>query len=120
MQLPRGFAIGLAYLSAYVGLDWLSFVYEFSIVGITPWNPPPGALDARELIVQIRLQLNQDGSVSTEPQVLNRGNHPQFQVAAESAKRAIRRCAPYKMPIAKYEVWRDVEVNFDPRDMYRG
>lgn len=43
MQLPRGFAIGLAYLSAYVGLDWLSFVYEFSIVGITPWNPPPGA-----------------------------------------------------------------------------
>jgi colicin import membrane protein len=84
------------------------------------WNPPPGALDARELIVQVRLQLNQDGSVSAEPQVLNRGSHPQFQVAAESAKRAIRRCAPYKMPIAKYDIWRDVEVTFDPREMYRG
>jgi colicin import membrane protein len=84
------------------------------------WNPPPGALDARELIVQVRLQLNRDGSVSAEPQVLNRGSHPQFQVAAESAKRAIRRCAPYKMPIAKYDIWQDVEVTFDPRDMYRG
>lgn len=84
------------------------------------WNPPPGALDARELIVQVRLQLNQDGSISADPQVLNRGSHPQFQVAAESAKRAIKRCAPYKMPIAKYDVWRDVEVTFDPRDMYRG
>ncbi len=84
------------------------------------WNPPPGALDSRDLIVDVRLQLNRDGSVSAEPQVMNRGSHPQFQVAAESAKRAIRRCAPYKMPIAKYDLWQDVEVRFDPRDMYRG
>ena len=84
------------------------------------WNPPPGSLDSRELVVQVRLQLNKDGSVSADPQVLNRGSHPQFQVAAESARRAIRRCAPYKMPIAKYDIWQDVEVTFDPRDMYRG
>lgn len=84
------------------------------------WNPPPGSLDARDLIVQVRLQLNRDGSVSHDPQVLNRGSHPQFQVAAEAARRAIRRCAPYKMPIAKYDVWQDVEVTFDPREMYRG
>jgi hypothetical protein len=24
------------------------------------------------------------------------------------------------MPIAKYDIWQDVEVTFDPRDMYRG
>jgi len=24
------------------------------------------------------------------------------------------------MPIAKYDVWKDVEVTFDPRDMFRG
>jgi colicin import membrane protein len=84
------------------------------------WNPPPGTLDARELIVQVRLQLNRDGTVSADPQVLNRGSHPQFQVAAEAARRAIRRCAPYKMPIAKYDIWQDVEVTFDPREMYRG
>ncbi len=84
------------------------------------WNPPPGALEARELVVDVRLQLNRDGSVSTEPQVMNRGNHPQFQVAAEAARRAIKRCAPYKMPVAKYDLWSDVEVRFDPREMYRG
>lgn len=84
------------------------------------WNPPPGALEARELIVDVRLQLNRDGSVSAEPQVMNRASHPQFQVAAEAARRAIKRCAPYKMPIAKYDLWQDVEVRFDPREMYRG
>ncbi len=84
------------------------------------WNPPPGALDSRDLIVQVRLQLNRDGTISADPQVMNRGSHPQFQVAAEAARRAIRRCAPYKMPVAKYEIWQDVEVTFDPRDMYRG
>jgi colicin import membrane protein len=41
-------------------------------------------------------------------------------VAAESARRAILRCQPYRLPIAKYDVWKDVEVNFDPRDMFRG
>jgi colicin import membrane protein len=31
------------------------------------------------------------------------------------------RCAPYTfLPIAKYDAWKDVEVTFDPRDMYRG
>jgi colicin import membrane protein len=35
--------------------------------------------------------------------------------------RAVRRCAPYSfMPITKYDVWKDVEVTFDPRDMFRG
>ena len=84
------------------------------------WNPPAGALEARELIVDVRLQLNRDGSVSAEPQVMNARSHPQFQVAAEAARRAIKRCSPYKMPIAKYDLWQDVEVRFDPRDMYRG
>lgn len=84
------------------------------------WNPPAGAVEAKELIVQIRLMLRQDGSLSADPLVLNRSGHPFFQVAAESALRAIRRCQPYRLPIAKYEIWKDVEVTFDPRDMFRG
>lgn len=84
------------------------------------WNPPAGAADARDLIVKVRLMLNQDGTLSGEPSVVNRGGGDVFQIAAESAMRAIRRCQPYKLPIAKYDVWKDVEVTFDPRDMYRG
>jgi hypothetical protein len=42
-------------------------------------------------------------------------------VAAESAMSAVKKCAPYSfMPVAKYEAWKDVEVTFDPRDMFRG
>jgi len=84
------------------------------------WNPPAGAADAKDLIVRVRLTLNQDGSLNGEPSVVNAGAGGFFQVAAESAMRAIRRCQPYKLPAAKYEVWKDVEVTFDPRDMFRG
>lgn len=84
------------------------------------WNPPAGAIEAKELVVKVRLQLRQDGSLSVDPTVMNRGGHPSFQIAAEAAMRAIKRCQPYKLPIAKYDVWKDVEVTFDPRDMFRG
>src|SRR5690242_10303726 len=33
---------GLAYVAAYIVLDWLSDRYEFAPLGITPWNPAPG------------------------------------------------------------------------------
>lgn len=84
------------------------------------WNPPLGAENAQELIVRLRIQFRQDGTLSAEPQLLNRGSNQYFQVAVESAMRAVRRCAPYTMPAAKYDVWKDVEVTFDPRDMFRG
>lgn len=84
------------------------------------WNPPAGAVDAQDMIVKVRLQLRQDGSLSAAPQLMNHGSHRIFRIAAESAMRAIRRCQPYHLPLSKYEVWRDVEVTFDPRDMFRG
>jgi signal transduction histidine kinase len=30
------------YLALYLFLDWVSYVYPFGPLGITPWNPPPG------------------------------------------------------------------------------
>jgi colicin import membrane protein len=87
---------------------------------MTCWNPPVGVADAKDLIVIVRFALNRDGSVSGEPTVVNRDANALFQVAAESATRAIRRCQPFRLPAAKYEAWRDVEVKFDPNDMFRG
>ena len=85
------------------------------------WNPPAGLADARALIVVVRIRFNPDGSLSADPTLSNSSGHPTFTIAAESALRAVRRCAPYSfMPVAKYEVWKDVEVTFDPRDMFRG
>jgi colicin import membrane protein len=84
------------------------------------WNPPVGAENAQDLVVRVRVQFRTDGTLSAEPTLMNRGSSPYFQVAAESAMRAVRRCQPYTLPAAKYDIWRDVEVTFDPRDMFGG
>lgn len=85
------------------------------------WNVPVGVAEARDLIVTVRIQFKQDGSLQTDPRLMNSGSHPAFQVAAESALRAVRTCAPFSfLPMAKYEAWKDVIVDFDPRDMFRG
>ena len=34
--------VAVAYVVAYLLLDWVSFVDPFGPLGITPWNPPPG------------------------------------------------------------------------------
>ena len=85
------------------------------------WTVPVGLAEARDLTVTVRIMFNKDGSLSAEPRLMNHGSHPAFQAASESALRAVRRCAPYSfMPVAKYEAWKDVIVDFDPRDMFRG
>jgi colicin import membrane protein len=85
------------------------------------WNLPAGATDAKDLNVEVRILLKQDGSLSADPRVLNRSTNPFFQVAAESALRAVRTCAPFDfLPVAKYESWKDIEINFDPQYMFRG
>jgi colicin import membrane protein len=84
------------------------------------WNLPAGAADAKDLNVEVRILLRQDGSLSADPTVLNRSSNPFFQVAAESALRAVRTCAPFDfLPVAKYEAWKDIEINFDPQYMFR-
>jgi outer membrane biosynthesis protein TonB len=85
------------------------------------WNPPIGLAQARDVVVAVRIQFKQDGSLAGDPQVTNHDARPAFQAASESALRAVRSCAPYNfLPIAKYEAWKDVIVDFDPRDMFRG
>src|SRR5215213_8521670 len=85
------------------------------------WNVPVGVAEARDLVVTVRIQFKRDGSLQTEPRLMNSGSHPAFLTASESALRAVRSCAPYTfLPAAKYEAWKDVIVDFDPRDMFRG
>lgn len=84
------------------------------------WNPPVGAENAKDLVVRVRIALSPVGELQGEPILVNRGGSPYFQSAAESAMRAVRRCAPYNLPATKYDAWRDVEITFDPREMFRG
>jgi hypothetical protein len=83
------------------------------------WSPPPGGLGAGQIVVQIRLQLNEDGTLVGYPTVANSGSSPFFQAAADSAVRAVYQCQPYALPSDKYALWRDMILNFDPSEMYR-
>ena len=89
---------------------------------VTPcWNVPAGAKNAANLAVLIRLDMRPDGTVnqaSIEDQA--RYMSDQFyRTAAEAARRAVLnpRCNPIKLPPEKYEFWRDIVINFDPRDL---
>lgn len=89
------------------------------------WSVPAGDLDTRNLTVTLRLFLTQEGTLSRAPEVIdgarmNRTGEDAFRAAAESAVRAVQRCAPYRMlPMAKYDTWREIELTFDPSKVLR-
>ena len=85
------------------------------------WNIPAGARDADKLVVRVRFNLNPDGSLNGAPALVEATPGPYSQVAVEAAMRAIRQCQPYAMlPAEKFETWRDITINFDPREMFGG
>lgn len=86
------------------------------------WNVPAGARDAENLVVDIRLRLNADGTVMTA-EFVDRARAARdtfFRAAAESALRAVLnpRCSPLRLPPKKYEEWKNMVLSFNPRDLF--
>jgi len=83
------------------------------------WNVPIGAPDPAALVLSLKIQFNQDGTVLGMPQLVETQSlgDPYFRAASESAIRAVKMCAPYSLPAEKYETWANVTVVFDPRKM---
>lgn len=83
------------------------------------WNVPVGAPDPASLVVPIKVFLNQDGTLASQPELLAQGRmgDPYFRAAADSAIRALHICGPYKLPPEKYADWQEITINFDPREM---
>jgi hypothetical protein len=65
-------------------------------------------------IATVRFKLNRGGSLADVPSVVKPATDPLSQAANESALRAVRQCTPLKLPADRYEVWKEVEVTFDP------
>jgi hypothetical protein len=84
------------------------------------WSPPIGVQGAADLAVQLRLALDPDGTLTRPPDILTSGSGLAFLAAADAARRAVLRCQPYELPAEKYDAWRDIKVNFDPREMLGG
>lgn len=84
------------------------------------WRLDPGARDARDLVIEIRVELNPDGSVrrSSVIDVIRMVQDGYFRSAAENAMRAIQKCSPFRLPPNKYAIWRDLTLRFNPREMF--
>ena len=85
------------------------------------WNPPVGIQNPEEFIIRIRIRLDKTGKLSAPPVVLSSGSGSLYNSARDSAVRAVFQGQPFTMLRPDhYEIWKDIEVNFDPRDMFRG
>jgi len=88
------------------------------------WSIPLGLPYNENLLVRIKLKLKPDGSViKTEILDHSRMNKPGqgfYKVLAESALRAIQLCQPLRVPTTGYERWKDLQLNFDAREMLEG
>src|SRR5262249_918060 len=73
-------------------------------------NVPPN------MIVKVRLRLNRDGRSTEAPEVMNRNDDPTFRSLSDKAIEAMRACEPFKLPREKYELWKDMVLNFDPKE----
>ena len=88
------------------------------------WSIPLGLPYNENLLVRIKLQLKPDGTV-IKSEILDhaRMNKPGqgfYKVLAESALRAIKLCQPLRVPTTGYERWKDLQLNFDAREMLEG
>tara|TARA_B100001123_G_scaffold366658_1_gene426425 strand:+ start:336 stop:1142 length:807 start_codon:yes stop_codon:yes gene_type:complete len=88
------------------------------------WSIPLGLPYNENLLVRIKLKLKPDGSV-VKTEILDhaRMNTPGqgfYKVLAESALRAIKLCQPLRVPSTGYERWKDLQLNFDAREMLEG
>lgn len=85
------------------------------------WIVPTGAKYAENLAVEIRISVNPDRTVrnvSVVNQILY-STDSHYQAAADAAMRAVRnqKCSPLQLPPGKYTEWKEMVINFDPREM---
>ena len=88
------------------------------------WSIPLGLPYNENLLVRIKLLLNPDGTV-LQSEILDhaRMNKPGqgfYKVLAESALRAVKLCQPLRVPSTGYERWKELQLNFDAREMLEG
>ena len=88
------------------------------------WSIPLGLPYDKDLLVRIKLELKPDGSVISseilDHEKMNKPGQKFYKVLAESALRAIKLCQPLRVPSTGYERWKDLQLNFDAREMLEG
>jgi hypothetical protein len=88
------------------------------------WSIPLGLPYNENLLVRIKLELKPDGSIIKSEILdharMNRPGQAFYKVLAESALRAVKLCQPLRVPTTGYERWKELQLNFDAREMLEG
>ena len=88
------------------------------------WSIPLGLPYNKNLLVRIKLRLKPDGTVIRSEILdharMNKPGQGFYKVLAESALRAIKLCQPLRVPTKGYERWKNLQLNFDAREMLEG
>jgi colicin import membrane protein len=84
------------------------------------WNVQPGIEHPEELFVTVRIRLGPDRRLAAPPQVVSTGTSPRYQAAADAAVRAVLQGQPFTMLRDEtYEQWKYMDIDFDPKTMFR-
>ncbi|RWF87949.1 MAG: TonB family protein [Mesorhizobium sp.] len=80
------------------------------------WTLPVGLEGSENFIVVVRFNLDASGKLDGRPSVEKSSGSRPFD---ESAVRAVQKCdvAGLQVPAGKQDIWADVRVTFDPREM---
>ncbi len=88
------------------------------------WTVPLGLPYDDDLLVRVKLELRQDGTISKseilDHERMNRPGQKFYKVLAESALRAVRICQPLRVPQTGYDKWKTIQLNFNPMEMLKG
>ena len=88
------------------------------------WTVPLGLPYDDDLLVRIKLDLKQDGTISKseilDHERMNRPGQKFYKVLAESALRAVRICQPLRVPQTGYDKLKTIQLNFNPMEMLKG
>ena len=86
------------------------------------WTLPVGIDDIDDMVVRLRIEVRPDRTVQAVT-IQDQGRlsrDARFRAVAESARRAVDRCSPLRLPPDKYAVWRQIDMNFYPEDAISG
>ena len=89
---------------------------------ISLWNPPAAvSVHPDQYVVTIRIRLARNHRLVGQPEVLTSGDGPLFEATRDSAVRAVFQAQPYDMlSLTTYDQWKEIDINFDPKDVFGG
>lgn len=78
------------------------------------WTDTRAMPNPERLKVRVLFALNRDGSLAAQPRVVSQvlPGDAYMRVAADNALRAVRTCAPFKLPADSYDLWRELDLTF--------